>query len=796
MDFRAFEATPGSSVVVLPDTPHFTIVAVSDDYVAASGRRKDELIGKGLFDVFPKNPADVNFTGVQNLLSSFEYILQNKCRHSIPRHRYDIAGEDGAFSQKYWQVHNAPILNDAGEVSYIIHTAIDITDKVIAQQKADSAKGIEKSYRFFMNAPVIIGYLKGSNYTIELANEGLLEVWGRTSDVVGKPLLVAIPELEAQGFIPLLDKVRTTGEPFYAYEYPIVLVRDGKEETLYFDFVYKPYYETATDEIANGVISVGHDVTRQVLAKEKIAESEAKYRTLFESMDQGFCVLEMIFDENNYPLDYRFEEINPVFEEQTGLKDAIGKTARQLVPQLEQHWFDLYGKVALTGESTRFIEGSEAMGRWFEVYAFRMGGAESRKVALLFTDITERRIAEKSISESNERFRNLADDSPMFVFIIDPEPEAPVSYWNKTWLSYTGQSIQEALGRAWGVFIHPDDIPIVMEYYTPAFQSRQSYFIPAVRVKRHDGVYRWHAFKGNVRYGADGSFNGYVGVGFDIHDQKLTEEALKQSEVQLQQKVTERTFELQRLVEDLRKSNSNLEEFAYAASHDLKEPIRKIHLFGERIKEGMADRMSADEKRYFERMESATRRMSNLIDDLLSYSQISIRPKVFEAVNLNNLLDMVLEDLDLEIEDKNAVVVVEELFTFQGHQRQLQQAFQNLVSNALKYSRQGVPPEIRIYYRKMKGSETSLHLSFDDQQKLFYCITIADNGIGFEQADAERIFNVFTRLHGLAEYKGTGIGLSIVRKVIENHNGHIWAEAKPGAGAAFHILLPADVKGN
>ncbi len=792
MDFRAFEATPGSSVVVLTDAPHFTIVAVSDDYVDTSGKTKGELICKRLFEVFPKNPEDANFTGAQNIRNSFEYILQNRTRHSIPQHRYDIINEEGAFIQKHWQVHNAPILNDIGDVAYIIHTIYDITDKVIAEQKADSVKGIEKAYRFFMNAPVIIGYLKGSNYTIELANEGLLEVWGRTNEVVGKPLLEAIPELEAQGFIQLLKEVRTTGEPFYAYEYPIVLIRDGKEETLYFDFVYKPYYESAGDEIASGVISVGHDVTRQVLAKEKVAESEAKYRTLFESMDQGFCVLEMIFDENDQPLDYRFEEINPVFEKQTGLKSAVGKTARELVPQLEQLWFDLYGKVALTGESTRFMEGSEAMSRWFEVYAFRMGGAESRKVALLFTDITERQIAEKSIQESNERFRNLADDSPMFVFIIDPDPHAPVSYWNKTWLSYTGQSMQEALGRAWDGFIHPDDNRIVMEHYAPAFQNRQSYFIPAIRVRRHDGVYRWHAFKGNVRYGADGSFNGYVGVGFDIHDQKLTEEALKESEVELQQKVTERTFELQRLVEDLRKSNSNLEEFAYAASHDLKEPIRKIHLFSERIKEGMADRMSEDEKRYFNRMEGATRRMSTLIDDLLSYSQISIRPKLFEEVNLNNLLDQVLEDLDLEIEDKNAVVVVEELFTFRGHHRQLQQAFQNLVSNALKYSRTDVSPEIKIDYRKIRGNETSLHLSFDDQQKLFYCLSITDNGIGFEQADAERIFNVFTRLHGLAEYKGTGIGLSIVRKVIENHNGHIWAEAQPGNGAAFHILLPTD----
>jgi signal transduction histidine kinase len=128
----------------------------------------------------------------------------------------------------------------------------------------------------------------------------------------------------------------------------------------------------------------------------------------------------------------------------------------------------------------------------------------------------------------------------------------------------------------------------------------------------------------------------------------------------------------------------------------------------------------------------------------------------------------------------------------QGHQRQLQQAFQNLLSNALKYNKPGIVPLINISYQQIIGKESGLKLTQEEQQKVFYSVSINDNGIGFEQAEAERIFNVFTRLHGNAEYKGTGIGLSIVRKVIENHNGHIWASSQPGVGSTFHILLPAD----
>jgi signal transduction histidine kinase len=256
--------------------------------------------------------------------------------------------------------------------------------------------------------------------------------------------------------------------------------------------------------------------------------------------------------------------------------------------------------------------------------------------------------------------------------------------------------------------------------------------------------------------------------------------------------IKEAQLQLERTVEELRRSNTNLEEFAYAASHDLKEPVRKVHFFSEKIRSTLHDRMTEQEKQSFDRMELAAKRMNSLIDDLLSYSQISIRPRTFEAVNMNQMIELVLQDLDLEIEGSGATVTVDNLFTIQGHHRQLQQAFQNLIGNALKYRKPDVAPQIKVRYSKVKGHETALHLAVEEGRKTFYCITIQDNGIGFEQQDAERIFNVFTRLHGNAEYRGTGIGLSIVRKVVENHNGYIWAESTPGEGATFNVLLPAE----
>jgi signal transduction histidine kinase len=189
-------------------------------------------------------------------------------------------------------------------------------------------------------------------------------------------------------------------------------------------------------------------------------------------------------------------------------------------------------------------------------------------------------------------------------------------------------------------------------------------------------------------------------------------------------------------------------------------------------------------------MELAAKRMNALIDDLLTYSQVSLRPRNFETVNLNTLLEAVIADLDLDIEQKGARINMQVLGTVHGHQRQLQQVFQNLIGNALKYSKHGVSPAINIESKKVLGKDTALRLSPEEQVKFYCLITISDNGIGFEQKDAERIFNVFTRLHGNAEYNGTGVGLSIVRKVIENHNGYITAAGELGKGATFKIYLP------
>jgi light-regulated signal transduction histidine kinase (bacteriophytochrome) len=257
---------------------------------------------------------------------------------------------------------------------------------------------------------------------------------------------------------------------------------------------------------------------------------------------------------------------------------------------------------------------------------------------------------------------------------------------------------------------------------------------------------------------------------------------------QIEKLVEERTKELAQANEalttinkELQRSNANLEEFAHAASHDLKEPVRKIHFFTNQLKQQLNSHLKEGELRSFSRIENASERMRNLIDDLLLYSHVSQRPHDKESIDLNLKVQNALEDLELDIEEKKAVIHVEKLPVVKGYRRQLQQLFQNLISNALKYSKTDVPPRIEISAGNVA-----------EDGALFHLIAIKDNGIGFEPEYADKIFQMFTRLHGRTEYSGTGVGLSIVKKVVENHNGFIQVESTPGKGSTFNIYLPAD----
>ena len=269
--------------------------------------------------------------------------------------------------------------------------------------------------------------------------------------------------------------------------------------------------------------------------------------------------------------------------------------------------------------------------------------------------------------------------------------------------------------------------------------------------------------------GRDGGILGTVGISRNIHDLKQTQEALRQSEEK------QRRFAAQ-----LEQSNRELQDFAYIASHDLQEPLRKITVFGERLKEKAGPTLAAEPRDYIERMQKAAARMQQLINDLLAFSRVTSKAHPFTPVNLAVVAREVLEDLESRLEQVQGRVDVGELPVIDADGSQMRQLLQNLVGNALKFRRPDEPPVVKVAARK-----------FSNAAGREVCeLTVADNGIGFDEKYLDRIFHVFQRLHTRKEYEGTGMGLAIVRKIALHHGGDVTAKSQPGYGATFIVTLP------
>ena len=274
----------------------------------------------------------------------------------------------------------------------------------------------------------------------------------------------------------------------------------------------------------------------------------------------------------------------------------------------------------------------------------------------------------------------------------------------------------------------------------------------------------------------------------DLTEQIDTQKQLEENNKQLERVVN--ALEISNVA--LNRSNENLQEFAYVASHDLQEPLRKIQQFGSLLRTTHAVELGEDGSGLISRMESAAHRMSVLVRDLLAYSRLTAPVAAFIDQPLNTLVAGILLELELMIQEKNAQISVGDLGIARGDELQLTQAFRNLLTNALKFVRPGVAPQISITRQVVSRADLPVGYVPIGTQQEFCAIRVADNGIGFDPSQAERIFGTFQRLHGAGQYPGTGIGLAVVKKVAENHFGYVLAQSEPGSGAVFTLFLPVN----
>ncbi|RXJ45728.1 chemotaxis protein CheB [Gelidibacter gilvus] len=275
----------------------------------------------------------------------------------------------------------------------------------------------------------------------------------------------------------------------------------------------------------------------------------------------------------------------------------------------------------------------------------------------------------------------------------------------------------------------------------------------------------------------------------DVTDRRIAEEKLKTFSEELETKVKERTTELKKTNEELEQTNKQLDQFAHIASHDLQEPLRKILTFSKRLQLNHKEELSKEAKSYLDKIENASSRMTSLIRDLLNYSSLLEHEKVYEQTDLNITVENIINDFELQFEEKKAQLKFSDLPTIDTIPLQMNQLFYNLISNALKFSREDVPPLITITSHTLSEKQIKKYSSLNPSIS-YVEIIVNDNGIGFEQKYSEKIFTIFQRLHTNEDYVGTGIGLAITKKIIENHYGLTFADAKEHSGASFHVILP------
>ncbi|MCX6214964.1 PAS domain-containing protein [Spirosoma sp.] len=597
-----------------------------------------------------------------------------------------------------------------------------------------------------------------------VANQSSTGMLNRSQEeMIGNTLLTIFPGNVESGLFNLYKRTTETGEPSYTEVY---YNHDG------LDF----WLEISAQKLGDGFVVTFTDVTAAKRSGILVEKSAAELRTVIDSAQVAIFLIHPVFNDVGRIVDFRFRTANQM------IAGYVGQEPDALMGELVSRWFPEYMTNGLfmryvaifeTGRTQHFNfhYETETNDFWESYTVLKLG----HDVLVTFSDYTELKKLQQRLESSATELQTVIDTCQTGIFLFTPVRNLAGEVYdfrfrlaNQQLASYVGEESEAVIGALGSTYFPDYKTNGLFERYYKTYSTGLS--------QRFDFHY----------------FGSGIDVWLDIMTTKMNDDVLVTfgdytSLKRLQQ-------ELENSVVELQRSNKNLEQFAYVASHDLQEPLRKIQAFGDLIQSQFAPVIGSEGTDMINRMQSAAARMQVLIKDVLAYSRIVTKQETVGPVNLNQVVADVLIDLETAITEKKAVITVDALPTIRGDAAQLRQLFQNLFSNALKFTRLNDAAELPTIYinaRQLYGRElTEPSLLPADANRLFHLIQVTDNGIGFDPHQADRIFQVFQRLHGRSEYQGTGIGLAIVQKVIDNHQGHIFAEGRPGQGATFRILLP------
>jgi PAS domain S-box-containing protein len=616
--------------------------------------------------------------------------------------------------------------------------------------------------------------LLSPRYEVELAADGAIALESARKNPPKLVLSdVMMPRLDGLGLLQGLRNDAATRD------IPVILLsaRAGEDAVMEGveigadDYLTKPF--SARELQTRVAAHLKMDRMRKESA-EKIRQSEAKYRNLFNTLLEGFCIIEMIFDGNGKPVDYRFLEINPAFEQQTGLREAQGKLVRELVPGHEAHWFEIYGKIALTGEPAQFENEAKALNRWYKVSAFRVGGVESRKVAVLFYDITSNKQAEAALRQNEALFSALVNQAPTGLYVVDAQfrlqqvNALAMPAFEKVH-PRIGRDFAEVMHILWGPAVGGE----IVKIFRHTLATGEPYNSPRFSEFRQDlgleKTYEWQTQRVTLP-------DGQHGVVCYFND--ITERAENEArERKLNALLADRSAHLETLVQQrtakLLETIGELEAFSYSIAHDMRAPLRSLQGFSNILLADYGSKLEPDCLRFLQLIAASASRMDKLILDVLNYSRVVRGEYPLAATDPAQLLRGIIDTYPNLGPDKAEITLRGPFPPVLANEAMLTQILSNLLGNAAKFVLPGTKPSIKVW------AEPQGHCV-----RLF----VQDNGIGIAADHQERIFGIFQRVD--KSFEGTGIGLAIVKKAVERLGGKVGVQSEPGRGSTFWVEVP------
>ena len=581
---------------------------------------------------------------------------------------------------------------------------------------------------------------------------------------------------------PLIDKILTGGEATWSEDQLIPIYRNGKIEDVYWTFSYSPVNDGSGKPA--GVLVTCNETTDKVNNLKLLQESTHQLQFALEATELGTWDYDPATKKlTGNDRSKEFFGFSP--KEEIELSRAVAIIAekdRQNVINAVKHArqyssggrYDI--EYTLIDPDTGAERIVKAMGRaWFtdNQICYRFNGT--------LQDITSQAIAHKKIEESEKQFRMMAETIPEIAWVASPD--SPYSFYNKRFYEYTGMSIEQSKKDwKWKSIVHPDMFAMRNKTWEHCLQTGKDFYFESLLKRNSDQTYRWHISRAAAIRNEKGEITLWVGTSTDIHEQKLFSQ-------ELEKQVQERTKALIQSNTNLQLSNENLQQFASIASHDLQEPLRKIQTLTLLLEQRYKNDIPVEAQMLIEKIKNSSERMSVLIRDVLNFSRITQSEHAFENTDLNIILKNILKDLELLIQEKKVIINKENLPIIEANAVQINQMLYNLLSNSIKFSNSNIQPVITISSKKHSPEELKKYPDLNNSLS-YYEIIFKDNGIGFEQQFAEEIFLIFHRLNDYQQYSGTGIGLALCKRIVDNHHGKIFAEGSENKGATFHIILP------